>query len=319
MLLSFVSLLKTYVKACSECGGALLGGAGALGPIITIPAYTLPKARAVFGTSLNFVDFSGLGASKFRYLNNNFLHAHSHGNTLNLSLNAAIGITDNFTLSASLPYNFLFNIKSAEEDGTTVNEGSSIGFGDLTLLGKYRFVNSKKHKLQSSVLAGIKMATGQTNERDEFNNRLSSDHQPGTGSWDPIMGFSISKSTDKDLGFDLNALYRISTTSFDDLIIGDSLNYNFAVSHGLSKLDKGKFNIDAALELNSRWQEKTEYQGIKEEGHGGTRVFLTPGIRLVYDEKWISSFALGFPIIEAMSGEQADANLQLFFNLARIF
>ncbi len=306
-------------QACSECGGALLGGAGAVGPIITLTAYTLPQGKAVFGTSLNFIDYSGLSTDKFRQLNNNFEHAHSHANNMNLSLNAAIGLTDDLTISVNLPYNFVFNIYSTDGAGNTVSEGNSIGFGDLTLLAKYRFLNSENDKLQAAAIAGIKMATGETHQQDEFGNRLSSDHQPSTGSWDPIMGFAVTKQLGKDWELDLSTLYRLSTQSFDELIVGDVLNYNFAVSHKLSKLDQGKINLDAVLELNARWQERSEYQSIKDEGHGGTRVFLTPGIRLVYDEKWISSIALGFPIIEDLSGDQATANLQLFFNVARIF
>ncbi len=312
LLLGYNCLINT-VEACSECTCSFLGGAGTVGPIITQTAYTLPKGRSVIGTSLNYVDFSGFSSDKFKQLNNNFEHAHSHGNNMNLSLNAAYGVTDDFTLSLNLPYNFLFDINSTDGFGNTVSEGDSIGFGDLVLMGKYRLFD------QASLIAGIKMATGQTNQKDEYGYRLSSDHQPGTGSWDPIMGFAVSKQISDQVEIDANLLYRLSTPGFDNLIIGDVVNYNFAVSHDLSKLDKGKLNIDAVLELNAKWQEKAEYQAIKDEGHGGTRVFLTPGLRLVYDDTWIASMALGFPIIESMNGEQPDANVQLFFSLARIF
>jgi hypothetical protein len=290
-----------------------------VGPIITTPAYTLPRGRVVLSSSLNFIDFSAFSTDKFKELNDNFGHAHSHGNSMNLALNASAGLTDKLTLGASLPYNFLFNMKSAEEDGTTVNEGNSIGFGDLTLLGKYRFLNSNRHRLYASMLAGIKMATGQTDQRDEFGSRLSSDHQPGTGSWDPILGLALSKYLGKGFELAASSLYRISTPGFDNLIIGDSLNYNFAIAHSLNKLDKGKINLDAVLELNTNWQEKNELNGIKDEEHGGTRVFLTPGLRLVYDDLWISSLAVGFPIIQNLNGDQPETNIQLFFNIARIF
>ncbi len=311
-------LLNTKAQACLECSGSFLGGAGAVGPIISMPAYTLAQGSFAIGTSLNFLDFSGFSTSKLQELNSQSKHAHSHGNSMNVALNAAVGITDDLTVSATLPYNFLFNIYSTA-DGSTINEGDSIGFGDLALVAKYKIIKSTKEQLHASVLAGIKMANGQSNERDQFGYKLSSDHQPGTSSWDPIMGFAISKRFKKEWELDLSALYRISNKSSDDLIIGDVANYNIALSHSLSKLDKGKFNIDAVLELNSRWQEKMEYLGIKDEGHGGTRVFISPGLRLVYDDKWIASVALGFPIIEDLSGDQANADLQLFVNLVRVF
>ena len=230
----------------------------------------------------------------------------------------------------SVPYNFTNNIKTTFA-GFTIDEGNSIGFGDLTLLGKYRFLNNEKHKLHASFLAGIKMPTGETNETNEFGFKLGADDQPGTGSWDPLLGLALSKRFDR-FSVDTSTLYRLSTKGSQDTIVGDVVNFNLGTSYHVNKINPRLFerifprkilgrdlDWNLVLELNGIWTEKVEFRGLKDNSHGGLTVFLSPGLRMSIDKKWISNLSIGFPVIEDLNGDQPATNLQMFFSLNRLF
>ena len=53
--------------------------------------------------------------------------------------------------------------------------------------------------------------------------RLETEHQPGTGSWDPLVGFAASKRWGP-VSLDGNALYQFSTKGAQDTELGDRLS-----------------------------------------------------------------------------------------------
>ncbi len=246
---------------------------------------------------------------------------HNQSATNTLSLNALYGVTDDFSIALSYPYVFRSNVQVAE--GQVYNEGDSIGFGDLTLSARYRFL--EVNDWHAALIAGLKLPTGETSERASDGVRLGADHQPGTGSVDPVMGFAISKIT-SPVTYSASALYRLSTQGSQDVTVGDTVLYNLAASYLLprdSMIAKvlapeilgHSVNWALVMEINGVFQERLEYAGLKEAGHGGNTIFLSPGVTAGIDDRVFANLSLGFPLIDELSGIQPGTGLRIFFSL----
>jgi hypothetical protein len=309
-----ILLVFNPVQACL-CGADTFGFSSAnIGPsagVFTIPAYTLEKNKIVLGTSMRFTNSYEFSASKLQELNDRDAHSHSMNSQMNLSFNTALGLTDDLTLFAALPYNMRYGIR-ATHDGMDYSGGDSIGFGDLSLLAKYRVINSCSKDYQVAILGGIKMPTGQTNETDEFGFRLSADEQPGSGSWDPMMGFAISKVFDQ-YSIDASALYTLSTPGSEDVIVGDRVNFGLALNKKIKSAKIAGHNLDLVYSLESFgiWQEKFEYQGLKDDNHGAFQAFLGTGLKLGLDDNTFMNFNVAYPIIDLQNGDQPDTGVIL--------
>jgi hypothetical protein len=308
--LSFFTYLP--IQACL-CGSHYANLNSAAGPVITIPAYTLPRNRFVFGFGMNFTNFGEFNNRKLNSLNRKGVHAHSIDTALLLNANLSYGLTDDLDLIMVIPYYFGYDMRTTDM-GNTINDGDSIGFGDISLLAKYRFLNIEEHDFTMAAIAGIKMPTGDTNQKNEFGYLLGSDDQPGSGSWDPIMGLALSKRFGK-INLDSNVLYLLSTEGKQDTISGDQVFFNLGLSRKLESISTENFKWTTAFEVNGQWQEKVESLGIKDPNHGGLVIYLTPGLKLNYKDRVFTNIYTSFPTIQNLNGIQSDINLQLGFNL----
>ena len=81
-----------------------------------------------------------------------------------------------------------------------------IGFGDVTVLGQYRFLNNQVSGTQAAVLFGAKAPTGATNPVDPFGEFFEAEFQPGSGSWDALFGAAFSQRLSPALSFHANVL-----------------------------------------------------------------------------------------------------------------
>ena len=88
--------------------------------------------------------------------------------------------------------------------------GNSAGFGDVTLLGQYRFHNNAQTGTSAAVLFGFKAPTGSTNQRDAAGELFEAEFQPGSGSWDGLLGAAFTKRTGR-WSFDVSGLYYLIT------------------------------------------------------------------------------------------------------------
>lgn len=286
----------------------------AAGPVITIPAYTLPQNKLSLGFGMNFTNFGEFSQRKLNGLNRAGVHAHSIDTSMLLNTNLSYGITDDLTLIMVVPFYFGYNILTTDE-GNTINDGDSIGFGDISLLAKYRFLNSEHHHFAMAAIAGIKMPTGDTNQKNEFGYLLGSDDQPGSGSWDPILGLALSNALGK-VNMDSNLLYVLSTKGKQETIVGDQVFFNYALSRKLEFMSNENFKWTLVSEINAQWREKVESLGIKDPNHGGLVLYLTPGLKLNYRDEIFTNFYVSMPAFQDLNGIQSDVNLQLGFNLS---
>ena len=302
-------------------GAEGISGIGVAGPIITLPAYTLPKKKkyiSVFSDYTNFNEFSDL---QLINLDKRGEHIHTTGHLFIPSISAGYGLTDNLTIGIKLPYVFRYELKDIH-DAEVGKRGNSIGVGDITLFGQYRFYKNEKSNLHLAFISGLKIPSGVTRTQGRDNEIFEADEQPGTGSWDPIVGFAISKKF-KNILIDTNGLYRFATNGSQGSNLGDIVSYNFAISHRLLNFESvfhKKTSFDLILETNGTWSQKPNtFHGFTDENHAGTLIYLSPGFRITYDNKWIWSTSVGLPTIEDLNGRQRAPSVRLVTGITRAF
>ena len=314
-VLFFVLVQK--VNACF-CGTHYTGINNYSGSILTIPADTLNKGKFALGYSLNFQNYNSFSANTFRTILNKRVHSHSLDSVLTQSINLSYGLSDNLSLIANFPFKSYQGLSSTHS-GLRFADGDSTGISDFSFFMKYRFLHEPSYSI--ALISGIKIPSGNTNQKNEIGELLSPDSQPGTGSWDPLVGLAVSKLF-KDFVLHSSTLYQISTQGSQDIVVGDSLSANIGLSKKILKNKeflKQNIGLDLVAEANFLWREKLEYQNLKDNNHGGAVIFLTPGLRLAVNDSFYNTFFLSFPIIQDFNGYQSDMALQLGFNSSFIF
>lgn len=329
------------------------GNTGGTGPINTISASTLPPGMSVVSVVYERMDIDPLsdaalaeGAAHAAEHGEDHAHVHSLDSITSPSLNFAYGLTDDITLSVRLPYVTRRGIREGhvhghEEGGghhgeggeeqaieaEVHNRGGTSGIGDLSLLGQWRFLNGGAAGIEAALLGGLKAPTGSTDEDDRSGERFDAEFQPGSGSWDGMVGLALTKRAGK-WSFDASLLYTIVTEGTQDTDLGDRLHYGAAVSYRLSGSAGGTVHVhsdgsqhvhqeaaagpalDAILELNGEWHDKQEISGETDPNTGGHVLYVSPGVRLSMD-KWSAFASVGIPIVNDMNGLQAEPDWRL--------
>jgi len=298
------------------------------GAINTISANPLPAGSWGFGIRTEVINNDEFSTEQLE----NFAAAgkegvHSVNQITNTSIAVSYGATENLSVSARLPYIERENIREGElEMGMPEahTHGDSSGVGDLLVLGQFR--TQKTADLDAALLFGIKATTGETHEKDDEGERFETEFQPGSGSWDYLLGGSVSKSSGK-WGYHANVLYNKTTEGSQSTEIGDALTYNVALSYRLghdhSEHSHSGENHESArdlfwdmsLELNGETRRKNKISGESEYNSGGTTVFLTPGLRVTSNN--LSGFiSIGVPVVENQHGTQTDVDSRVVAGLS---
>lgn len=306
-------------------------GAGIAGPAITIPATTLPKGGGAVTLRVEYVKFDAFSDAELARFAAQGTEVHSVDYLLSPSVGVGYGLTDSLTIGMRLPYVLRTGIREGHDEGGEIaidNHGDSDGVGDLTLLGQYRLLRNEDLNLESALLGGIKMPTGATGFKDRNGVLFETEHQPGSGSWDPLLGMAVSKRIGV-MSFDANLLYTFATGGAQRTNLGDRLHYNFATSYRLGKeqghhhsngtADHHHLSWDLILEMNGEWQEKQRISGVVDENSGGSLVYISPGARLCGDSGWAATLSVGVPVIEERNGVQHETDLRLVGGLTKGF
>jgi hypothetical protein len=202
-----------------------------------------------------------------------------------------------------IPYVYINDIKEAhaEEPDEVHVHGDSKGIGDLSALANYRFYRAGR--LSASFLAGVKFPTGRTDVQGSEGERLEAEHQPGSGSWDPMVGLAVTKRFD-DISLDANILYTLVTEGTQDTDLGDAFNYNAAVSYRAAK------PLDLIIEANGIVRAKQKTDGAKDPNSGEHILYLSPGIKYTW-KKSMAYLSVGIPIFEDLGGEQTETDYRV--------
>jgi len=352
-LLDASPVLADHPTVSIEGGGA--------GPVTTISAVTLPKGTlgASVQTQMIFNDeISDRDLRRFSLLDEDI---HSTESVYSLSLTGSFAVGDDFTLGLSLPYISRKNIRSAghheedgeeaghhdddgeeaehheEEIGTVERLGDSDGIGDMTVYGKFRFHYDEAIGRHAALIAGIKTPTGRTDVRTIEGELFETEHQPGSGSWDPFVGLVFAQQFER-WSLDANVLYTFASEGSQDTNLGDIFNYNLAASYRLSGVHnhlldpapEGKAIAvpaahghapiwDLIFEANGDWRDMVEVADATDHNTGGNLVYLSAGTRMSWGEGWSATFSAGVPILKDLNGIQSEPKVRLLLGISKGF
>lgn len=291
--------------------------------INTIAAKPLPAGSWAIGLRTEIIDNDEFSTEQLEAFAANGLEGvHSVSKIVSTSLSASYGLTPDVTLSARLPYINRENIRESELEGGVPDahtHGDSSGMGDLLLLGQYRVL--ERLHTDVAILFGVKAPTGQTDEQDDDGQKFETEFQPGSGSWDFLLGASVSKSSG-NFGFHANALYKMTTEGSQSTEMGDAISYNAAVTYRLkgdhgshdhdhsSGSENSGVSWDLSVELNGETRRKTRISGVFDDNSGGTTIYGTLGLR-VSSGRFGGFFSYGTPIVQDQNGTQTDADRRI--------
>jgi hypothetical protein len=261
--------------------------------------------------------------------------AHNTDYNLNAAIGVAYGVSHHLTLSAEVPYVRRDDLREGAP-GEVERLGSVAGIGDVNLLAKYRLTDDEETGF--ALIGGIKLPTGSTHKSSSDGERLETEHQPGTGSWDPIFGASGSTRLGA-VRLTASALYQVSTMGAQRTRLGNRLQGGIALSHHFGapprehapshnhhhgdELDDHREQThsswDAFVELAGEWEGRQKVDGELEEASGGKWAWLAPGLRFNAASGWSASAAVALPFWQEIRASHPDNRYRLVLSLGRSF
>jgi len=191
--------------------------------------------------------------------------------------------------------------------GSSREQLSDTGLGDTTLLVKRRFYvdNFLAGGIQLALLGGVKLPTGDDNQRDNQGNLLPPGLQLGTGSVDVPVGLVFTAFKDR-IGFNSSFLYQFNNES-NGFRFGDETRVNLAFGYRLFPKQYTSFQdkvLNAYLEVNTVVSQGASLNDQNVPDSGGTTVFLTPGIQAVLNPRFLVEAAFQIPVVQKLNGTQ---------------
>lgn len=302
LLLWVMSFFSHRAFACESCILSRYGEEGSS----TVSGRTLKKNRFSAGVIFEYRKWNELDHRQAHLLHEEGRHIHNFSHDEYYHLFLGYGLSDDLELDIKAPFvrkSFL----RVEED--VVGQGdSSSGIGDVILLGKYRFYK-KANPVDISAIAGIKFPTGETDKRGFDGKKLELEEQPGTGSFDYLLGLALSKRIGRcALGADF--IYSLKTRGAQGYEFGDVFRLDISSSRAMRQI--GLFpNLRLTSELSAQFLKKDKSRGTKVFDSGGFILFLGPGI--AFDANKSSTFFLSapIPVSQNLGGEHPEVSYEV--------
>jgi hypothetical protein len=319
-------------------------GVGSGGGQFVFGPETLDEGDGSVGFRLTYARPDQRSDEELKVLAGQHIHAHNTEYNLNASVGVAYGITHELTLSAELPFVRRDHLREGEHShvgGQAINEvatlGNISGLGDMNILAKYRLTHRDEGGL--ALIAGIKVPTGSTHKHSADGERLETEHQPGTGSWDPIFGASAGTSVGP-LKLSASALYQLSGKGAQHTELGDRLQAGIALSHHFGAAehhhetsenhhhgdqldehheDQAHATWDAFVELSGEWEGRQKVDDEIELDSGGKAVWLTPGARFNTAGGLSLGASIGVPVWQRIRASHPNNDYRVALSLGAPF
>jgi hypothetical protein len=332
-ILSGVALAALSSVALADHMGPSSVGAG--GGLTVSSPDTLDAGHGSVGVRLSYTRLEQRSNATLQALAAEGIAAHNTDYNLNASLGVAYGITHHLTVAAELPYVRRDDLREGAV-GEVEKLGSVAGIGDVNVLAKYRLTDGEG--VGFALLGGIKLPTGSTHKRSNDGDRLETEHQPGTGSWDPLFGAAAGAKLGP-LGLSASALYQFSTKGAQDTRLGDRLQGGIALSHRFGQAEHHHPEVnhnhhhgdeldehtegsahpswEAFVELGAEWEGRQTIGGETERESGGKWLYVAPGARFNFASKWSAGAAIALPVWEDIRASHPDNRYRLMLSLGR--
>lgn len=334
ILIASVAMASFALPAAAHHPSASPGSGSntAGGAVVTRSPDTLPAGSWAVSSQVEYIDLDDIEDNRLEQFGAEDVEGvHGIESILATHVGAAVGVFDDLTLSVSLPVIRREGIDEGHHEAPGIGEveklGTSAGIGDLVVLGTWRFFNDPENRRSAALIAGVKTPTGDTKDRsDDGSERFEAEFQPGSGSWDPLIGAAASVGLGA-ITLSASVMAQLATEGSQNTDLGDLVNYDIAATYramgGLHAHSHGgkEFHpaLDLVLELNGEWRGKEETSGAKNPHSGGNTIYVSPGARYTHPAGFSSWVSLGVPIAQNLNGKQSDASLRLMAGVAQAF
>ena len=300
------------------------GGLGVqvVGSVTTMSADTMIKGDLAGSFEFDYLRFDTRSDAELRALDDEHIHAHDSDYIQRGSLGLAYGMTDRLTLGLRVPYVRNVGRRAAEHthgaESPVLDLGTAAGLGDISVVGQYALTTGPRWR--SALLGGIKLPTGETGVHDNRGHRLGAHDQPGSGSWDPIVGLIGSVSGER-WSIDGNLIYTHATKGAQDTTLGSLLEFRASLSYALRSHDADEsvdWDVTVALELTGESQGKDEVAGVTEEHTGGAYALLGPALRLTSPGGISFYGAAGFQVWEDIRDHAPPPDYRVMVGIGRV-
>jgi len=290
---------------------------------------TLEVGKAAAGFQLTYLRTRQRSDTELEALAAQDVAAHDLDYMATGVIGLAYGVTDRLTLTAELPYTRRADLREGVALPAPGVEqlGDVSGFGDASLLAKYRIAGSNERGL--ALIGGIKLPTGSTRHFSTEGKLLEAEHQAGSGSWDAYLGAAAGT----DLGritLDASVLYQFTSTGAQQTRLGNRMQGGLALSHrfgadehhhhGEGEDDHhhhGHSSWDLFGEATAEWEGRQNVSGVTEEETGGTALWLTAGARLNSASGFALTVAAGLPLSQDVRPSHAPGSYRVSLALAK--
>jgi outer membrane putative beta-barrel porin/alpha-amylase len=231
----------------------------------------------------------------------------------------AYGVTDDFQVGAQIGYYFGDHFIGAESDGRGGAEsgvGDPYGLTDLWLNAKYRFLKGAPGNL--AAMAGFKFPTGRDDFRLSNGAPLEPSSQPGTGSYDFLVGAAYSRFLTSHMTVDVSAAHTFRT-EHDDFRVGDRTDLGLALAYRLTDSIKDFPNFSVFGEALGVILQKDLEGDEHNPNSGGGTMYLSPGVRVRFNPSISLTVAPAFPVIQELNGDQILTRFKLALTLSVSF
>ena len=310
--LTFFTINQDGIYACDLC--SLGGFGGTTGAVNPISAESPKKNKYTLGYILEYQDWEAVSITKAHELHEEGRDAHARKNDVSNSIFFGYGITDTLSISLQVPY-VERRSREVHEEEFLGEKQNSTGLGDSILLGKYKFYD-KQFGLAG--IFGLKLPTGNTNERNKSGERFEPELQPGTGSLDYMVGISANKKINHLIILDGTALYHLKSEGSQDYEFGDIIRVTAgATIHVIDRNKKPTLNL--LSEVITQFANKDEQDGKTIRDSGGTTIFFAPGISSHVTEQLKTTLSVPVPIFQALGGEHQELDFNVLFSMSYSF
>ena len=338
MKITQIAALGVAAFSMASTAHADHGGAGtgpdASGPITGLSAHTSAKGSLAFGLDMAIATPDHRSNETLRSLAGKHIHAHDQNHSETYTLGASYGLGDNLSLSATLPVIRRIAIREgshAHVSGVTTNSvidrGDSQGLGDAALSVKWRFTGEHHHGWEAALLAGLKLPTGRTNVIDDQGERFEPEHQPGSGSWDPILGMALTRPLPRG-SFSVSVVHQIALSGSQKTRLGDRSRISVSLTqrligpkidyHGIRTVDAKKTAVDGLIELSGEREGRVREDGITDVYTGARAAFLSTGLR-VGRGQWSVGINGSLPLSQHVRLSHSETASRLRLSFGRSF
>lgn len=272
----------------------------------SLTATTLGKYNLAGGFTFGYVNFDQIAVQEAHELHEEGREIHGKKHEEYYNMHLGFGALEDLDLFLVAPIVSKASNQVEDEDHLGRDERAT-GFGDIRLLGKYRFW---KRGIEAALVAGVKFPTGETAERDRSGAKFDPEQQPGTGSWDGEFGIAVSRSFKRRFSLATSFQYHLRTEGGQQFDAGDIFQY--AIGAGVTLKPLGEYpNAQVSVELNNEWARRDHEQGMKTFDSGGTTISVTPGISIWPHRRIAFFWAMPVPIYQNLGGRHEEVEYQI--------